>query len=318
MRVVITGGAGFIGLSLAKRLLLAGHHVVCFDIGEQIVRRTPELEHLKTLGDFEIRTGTILNEFDLTDALRDVDVVYHLAAIIDIARTEKHILNCLNLNAIGTETVLRAARQNRVKHFIFISTSAVYGKPVTNPVDETAATSPCSTYALSKLTAEAFVRGFGAEGLPWTIFRPFNVYGDYRLNELVISRFVRSALTGEPLKIYGDGTQVRCYTHVDDLTCVLTKAALNPEGFEQIVNIGNPGAVHSIREVAQLVLSIFGGPSSSEPELSPDYAGANRSKSIDIPKIYADITLAQKLFGFNPSIDLKTGLNLMKQRSVMS
>ncbi len=265
-RALVTGGAGFVGSHLCERLLEEGLEVVCLD---NYVAGKPE--NIAALRD---APGFVAGDCDVVDFegvrkwMEGVDVVFHNAAskctvcLRDPRRD-------LDVNAKGTFNLLEAARQCGVRKFVHASTGSVYGEPQYFPEDEEHPTRPSSFYGVSKLAGEGYCRVFAKMyGMDITVLRYFHVYGPRQDSSDyggVIPIFCRRVLNGEPPIIFGDGTQVRSFTYVNDDVAINLAAATNPAMSGQCYNCAS-GIQVTIGELAQLVLKHFG-----RPDLEPVY-----------------------------------------------
>jgi len=214
VRVMVTGGAGFIGSHLAKRLLDAGCDVVVFDdlsVGEK--KNVPTGANLIK--------GSVTSCIQLRSALKDVDYVFHLAALTSVQASMKNPLMAEEINGVGTVNALMESAKAGVKKFIMASSCSVYGNAIAQVQAEETPISPRSPYALSKVVGELYCKHFAeARGLPTVALRFFNVYGYANSSSsysLVIPTFIRNAKIDLPLTIFGDGSQTRDYVHVDDV-----------------------------------------------------------------------------------------------------
>lgn len=231
MRVVVTGGAGFIGGNLCRALVDAGHEVVAFD--DLSSGRKANIADLP----IELVEATILDRMALAEAMAGADAVVHLAARGSVPRSLIHPLDTHAINATGTVNVVNTARLAEVGHVIFSSSSSVYGANEVLPKHEGLVTAPVSPYAASKAAAESAVLAYQhSYGLPVLAFRFFNVFGPLQPADhdyaAVIPRFLAAALAGRPAEIHGDGHQSRDFTYVGTVVRVildaLTRRATHP------------------------------------------------------------------------------------------
>ncbi|MDP8929119.1 MAG: NAD-dependent epimerase/dehydratase family protein [Actinomycetota bacterium] len=226
MKVVVTGGAGFIGANLVRTLLSDGaadHVTVVDDLS------TGNRENLDGVDGAELRVGSILDERLLDDAFRGADAVVHLAARPSVPRSLEDPVASHTANATGTLQVLEAARRAGGPYTVVASSSSVYGADPTLPKSEDSAPRPLSPYAASKLATEAYAQAYAsAFGLPVLAFRLFNVFGPlqaaHHAYAAVVPAFVSAALAGRPLTVHGDGRQTRDFTYVDSVTAVILEA----------------------------------------------------------------------------------------------
>ena len=188
-KVLVTGGAGCIGMQVCSELLSRGIKVVLFDLYEQINVSKERIDDK-----IELYYGSILDESSLREAIRGCDAVIHLAAYLGVRRTEVNSLRCLDININGTKKVLDASVQSGVKKIVFASSSEVYGEPRKNPIKEDAPTQGKTVYAISKLAGEELVKAYNSEfqKIKYTNLRYFNTYGPYQIAQFVIPKFIRN------------------------------------------------------------------------------------------------------------------------------
>lgn len=296
MRVLITGGAGFIGHSVAIHLKSRSYDVAVLDN----LRRASgyAIERLKECR-IPLAKGDVLSAEMLRRVLASVDVVVHAAAYISVEESVQRPALYIKNNVAGTASVAAACLQQGVKLLVYISSAAVYGNPVALPIDEFHPTNPISPYGLSKLMGEEVVRFYAQQGLRYVILRLFNVYGPGQSSPYagVVTHFIKRVCRGEPPIVYGDGRQTRDFIHVSD---VAEAVRLTIErGIEnEVLNIGT-GRPTSIRELAELVIKL------ANPSLKPIFT---RPRPGDIEDSYADISKAKRLLGFEPRVSLEQGL----------
>jgi UDP-glucuronate decarboxylase len=261
-KILITGGAGFIGSALAERLAKdASNHVVIMDnLLTGSLAKLPESEH----DNIEFIRGDVNNHNHITDVflLHRFDYVFHYAAVVGVQRTLNHPLLVLN-DLHGIRTILNLCATSRVKRVFFASSSEVYGEPVEYPQNEE--TTPLNSrlpYAIVKNAGEAFLKAYRKEyGLHYTIFRFFNTYGPKQSPDFVISRFIRAALKNEPLTLNGDGKQTRTFCFIDDNVEACVSAMTHPSCVDSVINVGSETEI-TIHDLAQLIIRVTG--SSSE------------------------------------------------------
>jgi len=268
MKTLITGGAGFIGKEVAKYL----SDVKVFDLVNG--------------------GGSILDPYQLREAIKGCNRVIHLAAMLGVKKTDGNPLQCLNVNIQGTINVLDACLSERVDKIVFVSSSEVYGKQEHFPITEEAPLNPKSVYAVSKIAGEEYVKSYG---IPYNIVRLFNVYGENQRQDFVIPRFMHM----HPITVYGDGSQIRCFCHVSDAAKGIVRALTSPVTGE-IFNIGNTEET-SIRELAHLI--------SNEVDYIP-YEDSDRPEEREITKRIPSIDKARQMLDYAPFFTLKEGLCL--------
>src|SRR5687768_17846178 len=263
MIALITGGAGFVGSHLAERLLADGHEVIVLD--NLSTGSIDNISHLKNTPGFSYVIDTVNNEPLLAELIDRSDVVFHLAAAVGVKLIVEQPVHTLETNVHGTEVVLKHA--NKKKKLVFIaSTSEVYGKSTDVPFKETADLVLGPTpkhrwaYACSKAIDEFLALAYWKERkLPVIIVRFFNTVGPRQTGQygMVIPNFARQALAGEPITVFGDGTQSRAFTHVFDVVDALMKLVVEPRAIGQVINIGNVEEV-TIRALAERIRDLAG------------------------------------------------------------
>ena len=305
--IVIIGAGGLIGRSLARQLIERGHTVRGFGMGEQFLTDQAAFAPLFASGRFSFVMGSVFDRYGLLRALMGADVVVHLAAMTNSARTAAAPLQCFDINVIGTRNVLDSCVEAGVKHLVFASSSAVYGEPARTPIDETAELKPRNIYGVTKVASEYLVRGFHQQfpAFDFTIARIFNVYGEGGNTVFAVNAFVASVLGGKRPVVNGDGLQTRCFTHADDIAGGLALMVENPAARNQVFNLGNPGAVMTIRGLAEKVIAQLAPDSGLEVELVPLAPEVASGAIIDSR---ADIARAAEQLGFQPSIGLEEGI----------
>ncbi len=302
MRFLVTGGAGFLGSALANQLARDGHEVRVLDN-----LKTGEPERLDPRVLFT--RGDVADIPKLWTLLQDVECVYHLAARVSVPESIKYPRDYNHDNVGGTVSVMEAMRDAGVKRVVFTSSGAVYGDQPVQPLHESMIPNPDSPYAVSKLAAETYVRTIGRLWHIETVaLRIFNAYGPGQQlppsHPPVIPHFLRAALTGSSLVIFGGGQQTRDFVYVDDVIAALIAAATAPDVDQQVINVGS-GTETSVRELVQKIAEVSGR------ELDPIY---NARQSAGVERMCADISKARALLGFKPRISLEEGLRLIMQR----
>ena len=306
MRALLTGGAGFIGSHLAERLLELGHEVQVLD--NLSTGSIDNIAHLKGRPGFSYVIDTVTNEPLLAEMIDQCDVVYHLAAAVGVKLIVEQPVHTIETNVHGTEVVLKHANKKK-KLVVIASTSEVYGKSTDVPFREGADLVLGATvkhrwaYACSKLIDEFLALAYWKEKkLPIVIVRLFNTVGPRQTGQygMVLPTFVRQALAGQPITVFGDGTQSRSFTYVADVVDALVKLAQEPRAIGEVFNIGNTEEV-TIRELAERVKRLTG--SDSTVQLVP-YDEAYEAGFEDMPRRVPDISKVHALVGFQPRLAL--------------
>ena len=306
MKALITGGAGFIGSHLADCLLARGDHVVLLD--DLSTGRLSNIEHLDSRPDVEFVLGSILNA-DLVDhVVSRVDTVFHLAAAVGVNLIVEKPLESLITNIRGTETVVEKVHKFG-KRVLVMSTSEIYGKNTSDSLseeDDRILGSPLKSrwsYSEAKAIDEILAYTYWREkGLETVIVRLFNTVGPRQTGSygMVLPRFVGQALRGQPITIYGNGMQTRCFCHVSDVVVGLVALSEHPEAFGKVFNLGGTEEI-SIGDLAKRIIELVG--SDSQLEYVP-YDDAYEEGFEDMERRVPNTNLAKQLVGFESSIDL--------------
>ncbi len=285
MRVLTTGGSGFIGSHLVDKLVNNGHDVCVFD------KFKPHQE------DVEWFKGDILNEKDVLEACKDIEVIYHLAAVADVNIALSHFDMCLMINEMGTMNFLKSATAQEVERIILASTTWVYGRNKGVVNEDTPIPFPEHIYTKTKIGQEQLLYSWHQHhGLPYTILRYDIPYGPRMRANMAISIFVRRAMRGEPITIFGDGNQGRCWVYVEDLA-EGNVAALAESGKNKIINLAGPEFV-TMNQIAEALKGIFGDIHVKyEPARPHDFEGSVTS-----------IERARKLLKWEPKTPFGEGL----------
>lgn len=306
MRVLITGGAGFVGSHLAEALLARGDQVFILD--NLSTGSIDNVVHLKSNPAFHYTIDSVSNEPVLAELIDRADMVVHLAAAVGVKLIVEQPVHTIETNVHGTEVVLKHANKKK-KLVLVASTSEVYGKSTEVPFREDAdlVLGPSRkhrwAYACSKLIDEFLALAYWKERkLPVIIVRLFNTVGPRQTGQygMVIPNFVRQALAGQPITVFGDGTQSRSFTYVGDVVKAMLALIDEPRAVGQVFNIGN-GHEITIRELAEKIKQMTG--SSSEIVLVP-YERAYEAGFEDMPRRVPDIERIQTLVGYRPTVDL--------------
>ena len=306
MRVLITGGAGFVGSHLAEALLDRGDEVYVLD--DLSTGSIDNIAHLKANPRFHYTIDTVTNEPLLAELIDRCDTVVHLAAAVGVKLIVEQPVYTIETNVHGTEVVLKHANKKK-KLVVIASTSEVYGKsedvPFREDSDLVLGPTPKHrwAYACSKALDEFLALAYWKERkLPVIIVRFFNTVGPRQTGTygMVIPNFVRQALAGESITVFGDGRQTRSFSHVADVVGALLKLVVEPRALGQVINIGNTQEV-TIRALAERVRELAG--SNSPIKLVP-YDEAYESGFEDMPRRVPDLTKIEALIGYRPRYSL--------------
>lgn len=299
MRIFVTGGGGFIGLSLVNYLFSKGHEITIFDNFSNCSRKNTQLILKKRISLIE---GDILNIEDLENNLIDYEMVIHLAAQIDVKESIKNPDFTIKQNVEGTMNVLNICHKNKISNFITASSAAVYGHSSKMPLTEKSPTNPISTYGKSKLIMEQNLKAFSqSHDLNSIALRFFNVYGPNQTDAYagVITKFLSNISKNEALTIFGDGSATRDFIYLDDVLNSIDCAIANIDSKKgNVYNIGIGNSV-SIKQLANILISLSG------KDLSITFA---KFREGDILHSQTSIDLAKKELSFFPKNSLETGL----------
>ena len=296
MKFLVTGGAGFLGSALANQLAHDGHEVRALDDLSAGDSGRLAAEVLFTRGDVNDRPK-------LWSLLQGVECVYHLAARVSVPESILFPREYNAVNVGGTVGVMEAMRDAGVKRVVLTSSGAVYGAQVLQPLRETLVPNPDSPYAVSKLSAEAYVRTIGALwGIETVALRVFNAYGPGQplpaSHPPVVPRFIKGAVSGASLVVHGDGQQSRDYVFVSDVVAALLAAATARNLDQLVINVGS-GKATTLRQLVAEVAEVTG------TRLEPLY---NNNESGGVREMCADLTLAGELLAYSPKVGLNEGL----------
>ena len=306
MKALITGGAGFIGSHLADRLLNRGDQVVLLD--NLSTGRLSNIEHLNGRSDAEFVLGSILNVNMVDRVVSQVDTIFHLAAAVGVNLIVEKPLESLITNIRGTETVVEKAHKYN-KRVLVMSTSEIYGKNTSDSLsedDDRILGSPLKSrwsYSEAKAIDEILAYTYWREkGLETFIVRLFNTVGPRQTGSygMVVPRLVGQALRHQPLTIFGDGTQTRCFCHVSDVVNGLVALSEHPEAFGKVFNLGG-GEEISIGDLAERIIEL--AESDSKVEYLP-YDTAYEAGFEDMERRVPNTDRARQLVGFEPSVGL--------------
>jgi len=307
MHYLITGGAGFIGSHLAEKLLSAGHRVTAID--DLCTGAMHNIEHLKHKQGFEYIVDTIFNRPLLAELIDNCDAVFHLAASVGVRLIVESPVRTIETNVKGTEVVLELANKKK-KTVLIASTSEVYGKSTKIPFCEDDDLVMGGTqkgrwsYACSKAIDEFLALAYWKEKkLPVVIVRLFNTVGPRQTGRygMVLPNFVRAALTGQPLTVFGDGKQSRCFCHVNDTVGALAKLIEHPQAVGEIFNVGSEEEI-SIGKLARLVKLMT---RSASPIQYIPYDQAYEAGFEDMQRRVPDTSKVKNLVGFRTTHDTR-------------
>jgi len=308
MKILVTGGAGFIGSHLCERLVSEGHNVTAID--NFLTGHVSNLERLKGVNGFKLIEGSILDTRILTPLINESEYVFHLAAAVGVFNIVNNPLESLLTNIRGTENVLESAYLTKTPVFV-TSSSEVYGKNISDSLkesDDRILGSPVTlrwSYSEAKAIDESLAYAYFVEKqLETRIVRFFNTVGPRQLGAygMVVPRFVKAALSNEPITIYGDGNQTRCFAHVIDVIDAVIAIAFAENTVGKVINIGNDYEI-SINNLAKKIIDETG--SKSEIVYVP-YAEAYGDGFEDMERRVPNIDLINQLVGWKPQRELST------------
>jgi UDP-glucose 4-epimerase len=302
MNFLITGGAGFLGAALSNRLVRQGHHVRVLD---DLSTGNPDA----LSSEVHFTRGDINDRPKLWSLLQDIDCVYHLAARVSVPESILFPRDYSEVNVSGTATVMEAVRDAGTPRVILTSSGAVYGNQAGPMMSESMPPNPLSPYAVSKLSAEWYVRTIGdLSGIETLCLRIFNAYGPGQRippsHPPIIPNLIRQSKQNGTLVFHGDGNQTRDYVYVDDVVNAMVSAATVTGVKGQVINVGS-GTETSVRDLARMVIEITGG--DPQEVFNPRISGG-------VSRMCADISLAKEKLNFVPLIPLEMGLRLTIER----
>jgi len=315
MKILITGGAGFIGSHLSEKYLKLGNDVYVID--DLSTGSLDNIKHLKENLEFKDRffviIDTVLNEKKMSELIENCDIVVHLAAAVGVKTILNHPLNSINTNVLGTEIVLKFCNKFK-KKVLITSSSEVYGKQTKSPLTETddvtygSSTKLRWSYAAAKLMDEFTALAYYREKkLPVIIVRLFNTVGPRQTGRygMVIPIFIKQALKGEPLTVYGDGIQTRTFVHVDEVCDCIVKLMGTQNAVGEIINIGGVEEI-SIKHLAERIIKKTN--SKSKIKFIP-YGEVYTSDFEDMPRRVPSTEKLKLIIGFSPKKKLDTILD---------
>jgi UDP-glucose 4-epimerase len=299
-RILVTGGAGFIGSELVRQLAARGEHVVIVD---NLVNGKRQNVADVLSPNVELLTVDVRDVERLMPVLREARIVYHLACL-GVRHSVHSPAENHEVNATATLRLLAASRGAEVPRFVYVSSSEVYGTAKWVPMTEDHPTFPCTVYGASKLAGECYARAYHRTyEYPTVVVRPFNTFGPRSHHEgdsgEVIPKFLLRCLAGRPMVVFGDGTQTRDFTDVSDTARGILLAGEHPQAIGQTINLGS-GSEVTINELAATVAAAAGRPDAAVHHDIP--------RPGDVLRLYADISHARALLDYQPRVQLGEGL----------
>lgn len=307
MRILITGGAGFIGSHLAERLLRDGHHVTVLDTLDPYYEVGIKEHNLQRCRDvatdrFAFIEGSVTDE-SLVDSImsdNDIEFIYHEAAQAGVRTSVENPKKPHEINTTGLLNVLLAADRYGVDRIVNASSSSVYGKPDYLPYDEEHPTRPKSPYAVTKLSAEHYCRVWNDLYDTSTVsLRYFTVYGPRMRPNMAITNFTSRCLNGKPPVIYGDGRQTRDFTYIDDIVDANLQFLETDVADGDVLNIGSSDTI-TIKELAEHIIAV------TDADVDIIY---DEPKEADARHTHADVSKAKRRIDYEPSVDIRTGVS---------
>ncbi len=297
IKILVTGGSGFIGTSVIKSLLLEGYDVNCLDISK------PKVDFEKK---FKFFKGNIFEDKVVRKAIKGCKIVIHLAASLGVKHTDQNIVDCLDNNILGVKKILIHSIKNKVQKFIFSSSSEVYGDQRSFPIDEDAELKNKSIYATSKIVAEKYIEGFAKnKKIKYNIVRFFNVFGPGQKSNFVIPKFIERINKGKDLQIYGDGNQIRSFCNIVDATKGLIGVIKRGKP-NSIYNIGNNNEPISILNLAKKISKLAEKKNIKIKKIT--YRNSDRTKEREILKRIPNLSKIKNDTGYEPKITLENGI----------
>ena len=302
-RILVTGGAGFIGSTLIRRIIDDNQVVILDTFGRDALRYHPGLAEHPNL---TVHRGSVLDPEAVQRAMQDAGLVVHCAAVAGIDSVGLKPTRTMRINVIGTWRVLEAAVEaGGVRRFVDFSTSEVFGQRAWKVAESDPTTvAPVGesrwTYAVSKLATEHMAHAYHDEfGLPVVCLRPFNVYGPRQVGEGAIHHFIRRAVAGEPLLVHGDGSQIRAWCYIDDMVEALCRSLVHEAAVGESFNVGNPVATVTIAGLAERIVRLA---DSRSEVVHVDRAGP------DVELRVPDVEKAARVLDFRADVSLDEGL----------
>src|SRR3989338_990740 len=291
MKAFVTGGSGFIGMPIVEHLLANGHEVKVLDLKE------PAISHKK----LSWLNKSVMDE--LAEEMKGCDTILHFAAILGVDNSDNKPLETMRINLEGSVNVFKSAVEAGVKHMLYASSSEVYGEPRELPIREDSVKGPVSTYGVSKLAAEIYAQAYNQEfGANIKIARFFNVYGPRQSDNFVVSIFLNNALRGEPIRVFGDGSQTRWFTYVTDAIGGVLKVVDRGKSRE-VYNVGN----HHPTTILQLADTIKEVTGSKSEIVKVGYGKDSRLREREIDYRIPDISKINSI-GWEPKTRIAEGI----------
>lgn len=314
-KIMVTGGAGCIGLEVCRELRRRGLSVYLFDLPEQIMRAKEVIPEGSVLC-----YGSLLDRSSIREVISQCDAVIHLAAYLGVQRTETNKLRCLEINVDGTRNILEAAIQHRIKKIVFSSSSEVYGDPVENPVTENTLVHGKTVYAITKLVGEELCKAYHQRypDLHYVILRYFNAYGPHQIAQFVVPRFISEVLNDRAPQINGDGRQRRSYCYISDTAWATVESLLLTDTHGEVINVGNSQDVVSVKDLAQRIIRLAGKEGRIVPEFHPNFAHTDRDQAREIIDRFCDGRKARSLLNFSPKVSLDEGIKRVIESASLS
>lgn len=302
-RVLVTGADGFIGSHLTELLVREGYQVRALALYNSF-NDWGWLETIKDLNKVDVVTGDIRDPFFCNEITKNIDIVFHLAALIAIPFSYKAPQSYVETNVTGTLNICKAALENKVKRVMHTSTSEVYGTARYVPIDEKHPLQPQSPYSASKIGADAMAMSFYLSfGLPVTIARPFNTFGPRQSARAVIPTIISQIASGKKEISLGDVTPTRDFNFVEDTCLGMLKVATSEKTIGQTVNIGSNREI-SIEDTFNLIKKIM---NKNDVQLIKD-ENRIRPTNSEVHRLWCDNTLVKSLTGFEPKFSLEEGM----------
>ena len=298
MKILITGGFGQAGSYLGEQLS-ENNEITILD------NFSNSLSNIKIPSNIKIIKGDIRDPKIVNELASKANTIIHTAAQISVKKSIEDPVFDVENNINGTLNLLEAARRSDIRRFIYISSAAVYGMPVSLPINEEHPTDPLSPYGLSKLTGERYAMLYHSlYGLPVVCLRLFNIFSPRQRSDSpysgVITKFIEKARNNKNPVIFGDGEQTRDFVFIEDVVGAIFETMENRKAIGEIFNIGT-GNPTTIKELAETIIEVYG------KKLVPEFAPAMKG---DIMESYSDITKAKKMLGYQPRYTLESGLEL--------